>query len=152
MIETTLDTPFCIALAATASLDILAVYARDLMMLQQNSYRNERYNRWFSQSGESTNIGRIFCCIALLMLLVKALPLLVSASAGIIITLWQAIRLFRAKYKKPLVWTPRAKRIYGVMLALSIVIAVLCGIFAGMKGACRSRDILLCRPHCRHRA
>lgn len=143
MIETTLDTPFCIALAATASLDILAVYARDLMMLQQNSYRNERYNRWFSQSGESTNIGRIFCCIALLMLLVKALPLLVSASAGIIITLWQAIRLFKAKYKKPLVWTPRAKRIYGVMLALSIVIAGLCGIFAGVKGACIALTAML---------
>ena len=77
------------------------------------------------------------------MLLVKALPLLVSASAGIIITLWQAIRLFKAKYKKPLVWTPRAKRIYGVMLALSIVIAGLCGIFAGVKGACIALTAML---------
>ena len=50
-------------LAATAALDLWQGYKRDLMMLQQNSYRNERYTAWFNKSGESTNIGRIFCCL-----------------------------------------------------------------------------------------
>ena len=63
-------------LSATAMLDLIKVFFRDLMMLQQNSYRNERYMKWFSQSGESTSIGRIFCCIGMLFLMVHHLPFL----------------------------------------------------------------------------
>ena len=48
----TLNEIFGWTLVATSLLDMWAVYARDLMMLQQNSYRRERYYRWFSQSGD----------------------------------------------------------------------------------------------------
>ncbi len=70
MTYVSLDLIIPVILAATASFDLLKVFGRDLMMLQQNSYRNERYTRWFSNSGESTSIGRIACCIGLLFLLV----------------------------------------------------------------------------------
>lgn len=40
-------------LAATAALDLWQVYKRDLMMLQQNSYRNERYTAWFNKSAKA---------------------------------------------------------------------------------------------------
>lgn len=131
------------ALAATAIADMWAVYARDLMMLQQNSYRRERYYRWFSQSGESTNIGRILCCVALLFMLVHHMPFFAGASAGIIITVCQAIGLFRRKYKKPLVWTARVKRICGVMWAISAVVAVVCGVCVGLQALCVSLVAML---------
>ena len=31
-------------------------FRRDLMMLQQNSYRNERYNRWLHASQDTTSV------------------------------------------------------------------------------------------------
>ena len=34
-------------------------FRRQLMMLQQNSYRNERYRRWLSESGDSTTVVRL---------------------------------------------------------------------------------------------
>ena len=32
-------------------------FRRDLMMLQQNSYRNERYNRWLHTSQDTTSVS-----------------------------------------------------------------------------------------------
>lgn len=125
-----------IAFIASATADMMIVFSRDLMMLQQNSYRNERYMRWFSQSGESTNLGRIFCCIALFFLLITRIPFFASALLGVVITIIKGIILFRRKYKKPLVWTPRARRIYGVMLALSAIVVGLTAIFGSLYGAC----------------
>ena len=134
----TLNEIFGWTLVATSLLDMWAVYARDLMMLQQNSYRRERYYRWFSQSGESTNIGLICCCVALLFLLVRHIPFFAGATVGIIITIWQAVSLLRKKYKKPLVWTPRVRRICSVMWALTAVIGILFGMFAGLNALCAS--------------
>ena len=128
-----LDILFSCILTATATLDLTKVFSRDLMMLQQNSYRKERYMRWFSQSGESTAMGRILCCIGLMFLLVHHIPLFAGAAIGIIITLWQFIGLCKKKYKKPLAWTARAKRIYGVMFALAAIISIPMGILFGIK-------------------
>lgn len=125
-----------IILIITASLNLTAFYSRDLMMLQQNSYRNERYLKWFSQSGESTNINRIICCIGLFFILIQRVPFYATAVICIVITAWQFAALLTKKYKKPLVWTPRAKRIFGVMVALTAVIGVAIGFFAGLKAVC----------------
>lgn len=138
-----LDLTLAVILAAAASSDLLKVLSRDLMMLQQNSYRNERYFRWFSNSGESTNIGRIFCCIGLLFILVHHIPFFAGAAVATTITLWQCVNLFRAKYKKPLVWTARARRIYGVMIALSTIAVALAGVFFGMRALCIILMLLL---------
>ena len=37
---------------------------RDLMMLQQNSYRNSRYMQWLRESGDSTSMSRL--CILII--------------------------------------------------------------------------------------
>ena len=55
-----------ILLAISIAADLAAVLKRSLMMLQLNSYRNERFTRWFNQSGESTTPWRLAVCIALL--------------------------------------------------------------------------------------
>lgn len=136
MIYNTLNITLGAILAATAAGDLLAVMKRDLMMLQQNSYRNERYMRWFSQSGESTNLGRIFCCVGLFFLLLQRLPFFASAAVCTVIAAVQLVGLLRKKYKKPLVWTPRAKRIYDVMLALAAVVAAVASLVWGVQGGC----------------
>lgn len=87
------------------------VLRRDLMMLQQNSYRNERYTRWFNTSGESTRPARILGCIALFLILVHHLPFGLTGILSAIIITGCMIALLRARYKKPLVMTRRAWRI-----------------------------------------
>lgn len=119
------------AFAAIGAIDLWQVFKRDLMMLQQNSYRNNRYTAWFNKSGESTNLGRIFCCVALFILMVRHVPYIAGAFLASIIMLCQFVNLARKKYKKPLVWTPRAKRIYTVMWVLALIPAVVCGFIFG---------------------
>lgn len=109
------------ALLVAAVVALALIYKRDLMMLQQNSYRAERYVRWFNQSAESTSMIRILGCIALFLILVHHLPFMATAPVSILIMIWTAVKLGRAKYKKPLVMTKRAKRIYAVMGVLSVV-------------------------------
>ncbi len=72
-----------LAVAVLAAVDMSAVFARDLMMFQQNSYRGDRYVRWFEQSGESTSLGRIFCCVALMFMLVNHLPFFAGAAVAV---------------------------------------------------------------------
>lgn len=123
-------------LSATAMLDLIKVFFRDLMMLQQSSYRNERYMKWFSQSGESTSIGRIFCCIGMLFLMVHHLPFFAGAIVASIITIWQFIILSTKRYKKPLVWTPRARRIFVTMVGLAAITSIIPGILFGLRIFC----------------
>ncbi|MBD5225375.1 MAG: UDP-N-acetylmuramoyl-tripeptide--D-alanyl-D-alanine ligase [Bacteroidales bacterium] len=123
--------------------DMWTVFARDLMMLQQNSYRNERYYRWFSNSGESTNMGRVCCCVALLFLLVNKLPFFAGAIIGTMVAVWQFIVLLRRKYKKSLVWTARARRIFYVMWILALILAAVGFLLWGLKGCCMILLLLL---------
>lgn len=113
-------------LAFFTLLYMIPVYRRDLMMLQQNSYRNDRYTRWFNASGESTRFSRIMGCIALFLILVHHIPFGVTGIIAAIIVVCCTISLMRAKYKKPLVMTRRAWRILGteLMLSYAIVVAV----------------------------
>lgn len=121
-------------LAAVAAADMWMVFSRDLMMLQQNSYRNDRYYRWFANSGESTNIGRVCCCVALLFLLVHNIPFFAGAVIAVMVVVWQFVSLLRKKYKKPLVWTRRARRIFAVMLTLALALTVVGWIIWGVQG------------------
>ena len=98
---------------------------RDLMMFQQNSYRSERYNKWLSESKDTTSWQRI---VALIVFFNTLRPLgsgLTTYILVIILGLWIAIPLNKRKYKKPLVWTARAQRIYAVcaVLVLGIILA-----------------------------
>lgn len=124
-----------ILILVAGCVDIYFVYSRDLMMLQQNSYRNERYMRWFEQSRESTAMGRLFCMIGFLLLLLTRVPAVLTFPTVVLILVWQAVALSRKKYKKPLVRTPRANRIFYTMLALTAIIIAGCWIFLDMRVA-----------------
>jgi len=102
-----------------AALYIIQVLRRDLMMLQQNSYRNERYTRWFNTSGESTRPARITGCIALFLILVHHLPFALTGLIAAIIIAGCMISSARRHYKKPLVMTRRAWRILLTSLLLA---------------------------------
>lgn len=129
----TVDFILTLLVCAAALADMFFVYSRDLMMLQQNSYRNERYLRWYSQAKESTATGRLFCMVAFFLMVLGRVPAVLTYPAVIIILLWQTLSLARKKYKKPLVRTKRVNRIFLVMWLLTAIIAVLPGIFFGLK-------------------
>jgi UDP-N-acetylmuramoyl-tripeptide--D-alanyl-D-alanine ligase len=95
---------------------------RDLMMMQQNSYRPERYSRWLKSSGDTTGWARLTAMCVFFLSLVTFTE---SRWAMGFIAAWCAgdvYYLLTRKYKKPLVWTPRAKRIYAVAAVISILI------------------------------
>lgn len=75
--------------------DTWFVYSRDMMMLQQNSYRNERYVRWFNQAKESTSTGRLFDLVAMFVLLLTNLPQVIVIPVAIIIYICQTVSLAR---------------------------------------------------------
>lgn len=120
-----------IAVLVVSLLALHCNMSRDLMMLQQNSYMNDRYIRWFNQSNESTNYIRIGACISLLLCLVRHIPFWSGMGCAIIIMLWISATLMRRKYKKPLVVTKRVKRLYAVFALLNIAVITLAGIFTG---------------------
>lgn len=101
-----------------------AVYElkRCLMMLQQNSYRNDRYNRWLSTSQDTTSARRLISgAVVLAAFSTLAIPP-VSMSLVCIVSLLNIVNLATARYKKPLVWTPRARRIYSLTAILAIAV------------------------------
>lgn len=103
---------------------IIQALRRDLMMLQQNSYRNERYTRWFNTSNESTSVPRVVACIALFLILIHILPFGITGLLSAIIVLILILTTARKRYKKPLVMTRRAWRILIVGLILSYGLTV----------------------------
>ena len=129
----TVDFILTLLVCAAALADMFFVYSRDLMMLQQNSYRNERYLRWYSQAKESTATGRLFCMVAFFLMVLGRVPAVLTYPAVIIILMWQTFSLARKKYKKPLVRTKRVNRIFLVMWLLTAIIAVLPGFSSDLK-------------------
>ena len=114
-----------VVLAILAANTVLEL-SRDLMMFQQNSYRAERYRRWLSESKDSTSLWRLAGIIILFIgLSTLSRPFGALALAGIF-GLASAWSLSHRKYKKPLVWTARARRIYAVALLLAIAICGAC--------------------------
>lgn len=115
---------FAIVTTVIAIFTILLQLKRELMMLQQNTYRNDRYSHWIKDTKESTTYDRLFGWLILLLVLwayrQQALCLGMVAAFDIV----NIIRLLKARYKKPLVWTARAKRIYVVSLVLVALLYV----------------------------
>lgn len=97
---------------------------RDLMMFQQNSYRFDRYRRWLSESQDTTSwmrlTGLVLFFVSLTTFSHPYFSLIASGIFAIVLT----YRLSTARYKKPLVWTARAIRIYSTAVVLCLAVAV----------------------------
>ncbi len=115
-----LTSSLLIALLAVGSANIGLELRRDLMMLQQNSYRNERYMRWLRNSADTTSYIRLCAYIALLVMMAPQLSERFRCAVALVVLLINIFNLSTATYKKPLVWTPRAKRIYSTAAVLTI--------------------------------
>ena len=110
---------------------------RHIHMMQQNSYLNSRYFRWFSSRLKKHGIhaldlreAALSAAVILIFAgdsLLSFIALAFTAAAYILLTVFY--KKGRAAEKKPLVMTNRAKRLYGVniflLLALAAVIIIL---------------------------
>lgn len=117
--------------AAIVAVNTGMEYARDLMMLQQNSYRSERYRRWLRQSGDSTSVSRLLG----LAVFLASMAVWATTDWGMaMMTLFavcNTIMLARTRYKKPLVWTKRVRRLFAAMTAVSLIVAAAAALIFG---------------------
>ncbi len=111
-------------LLVLAVVNIVLEFKYDLQMLQQNSYRNDRYTRWLNNSGDTTSINRLTVMVLIFaMLYLKGAAWLCIYPALFVVGA-HVRKLATAKYKKPLVFTNRAKRIYTTMLVIAAAMIV----------------------------
>ncbi|MDE6287674.1 MAG: UDP-N-acetylmuramoyl-tripeptide--D-alanyl-D-alanine ligase [Muribaculaceae bacterium] len=113
----------CIALLFIVTTLCLEL-ARDLMMYQQNSYRPERYRRWLGESRDTTSVSRLLGLVIFFIALSTLSHPVASLAFTGVFGIVMSYKLFSRKYKKPLAWTARARRIYTVSLMLSAAVAV----------------------------
>lgn len=97
----------------------------DIQMFQQNSYRINRYWKWFHKNDISSTL-RIIEIAYIFILFSTLLPPFSSAFLVTLLCICNTWFILRKKYKKPLVFTARVKRLYGVtaFLALACYIPV----------------------------
>lgn len=107
-------------------------FKRQLMMLQQNSYRNERYRRWLSESADSTSVMRLVtAAVAMATLSTLSVPL-VSVGLIAIVSIVNIFSLAGRKYKKPLAMTRRAWRI--TLTQWLLLVLVCCAVGFACRG------------------
>lgn len=111
-------------------------FKRDLMMFQQNSYRAERYSRWLKKSGETTSYPRLIAVFLALFSLAGFGVARFALICSIVFAIIVSVRLLKSKYKKPLVFTRRAIRLYVADFIITLLItgAVVGMSFAGLFG------------------
>lgn len=116
-----------------ATMFMLLELRRNLMMLQQNSYRNERYMRWLRSSGDSTSVMRLLAMAVILAGLSRLGNSVITVTLVFVLSVTGITKLLRARYKKPLVMTRRAWRIYTVSVIEGAAL-VAAGYFALGRG------------------
>lgn len=119
---------YLIAFFASVTL-LVAELKRDLMMMQQNSYRVERYRNWLKASDDSTSLMRLCGMIVFLASLVSFARPTYAIVIILLFSIWGFVYLFTRKYKKPLVWTARCKRIYAVCAIICVAVVAIVAVF-----------------------
>ena len=118
---------FAIKYAIVALLFFLMIAKYDIHMFQLASYRNSRYFRWLVP-GNIISIKRLF---AVAMLVAAFIPGYYGSgfTAGITAAGW--FYCFSEKFKTPLVYTMRVKRLFATNIILFAAIATAAVLFAG---------------------
>ena len=102
-----------------------AVVRYDVHMFQHNSYREERYARWF-RGGYKFGRAAIIAALAIVGFISN--PVFIGFSAVFMSVM--AWREFRTTYKKPIVYTMRVKRLIVSAALLTIAAVAVAEIFA----------------------
>lgn len=96
----------------------------ELHMLQQNTYRNDRYGQWLKEKGKK-NYKAFLGALAVIPLWIGGF---VAELVGILLFILVYVAFLRGRdktpAKKPLVFTQRATRLYVVMLVIFFLPAV----------------------------
>lgn len=114
---------------------MLVNFKHDLHMLQQNSYRIDRYWKWIVRSGDATSASRLVNLAVLFLLFSTLLTPAVNAILAACVCVAQGVVAVRAKYKKPLVFTPRVRRIYSVCGVIGIGAVLALALTVGRDGS-----------------
>ena len=113
--------------SAVAAIFFIMIAKYDIHMFQLSSYRYSRYFRWLVP-GNIISGKRFY---ALLMLVPAFFPNTVGLGFATSMALWAWIDALREKFKTPLVYTMRVKRLFATNIILFAVIAALAILFAG---------------------
>ena len=114
---------------------MLVNFKHDIHMLQQNSYRIDRYIKWLNRSGDISSATRLVNLGILFLLFSTLLTPAINAMAAALVCVVQGIVALRKKFKKPLVFTPRVRRIYGVCAAIGIAVEATLALTVGRGGS-----------------
>lgn len=98
-------------------------FKRNVTMLQQNSYRPERYYKWLRLSGDSTSYPRLIGIFIFLFCLSSFNAKRVSLLILIVFAICLIALLAKKKYKKPLVYT---KRVIRILTVIALQVAIVC--------------------------
>lgn len=117
-------TAYLIAIYIVCGAYMLLNFKHDIHMLQQNSYRIPRYWRYLSKGDRMSSWRLVDVALLLLLYSTLLMPRLNELIVAFI-CLAKIILILRRKFKKPLVFTKRVWRIYGLtaFLAAGAVIA-----------------------------
>lgn len=115
-----METVFISILSVVAAIYLGYTYTVDLQMMQQNSYRNNRYFKWWKTNSNYGSVSRLID-LAMLFLLLSNFPqkyiyLFIALVLGV-----KIYKLATTKYKKPLVFTKRVWRLFITMIIMSLV-------------------------------
>ena len=99
-----------------------------VQMFQQNSYRVERYNRWLRSTGEWHSRANVLALLASLLFIFTSNVVVMSLLAVWMLVI--AVAEFAIKYKIPIAYTMRVKRLIATRLIFTFAVVALVHIFA----------------------
>lgn len=123
-------------LLAVAVFGFVVMLKYDMQMMQQNSYRNERYMKWMKQSGETTSIARLvmYVCMPLMAASICINSVYVQIIVAIVLVC-NSVSMLRKKSKKPLVFTKRVQRLFFSELIIAVVAIMLMALYGSIYDA-----------------
>lgn len=112
--------PLSIVILSFCGIYMILNFRHDIHMLQQNSYRAERYWRWLKGGDMSSAWRLVDVAMIFLLMAYNLLPFQVASLIIAIICVTKCFIILTRKYKKPLVFTKRVWRIYTLTTILSL--------------------------------
>ena len=122
-----ITTGFTIMYTIVATVFFLIVAKYDIHMFQLASYRYSRYFRWLVPG----NIASGKRAMALLMIVPALVPHYLGTGFAFAITGFALYEAWKEKFKTPLVYTMRVKRLFTTDIVLFAIVAALAILFAG---------------------